>query len=188
MKYYRVSGIDNNSYFYMDNKELLKYCPKCKLVTNRYEATMLNADKFVLKKAYNYSSCWDGETIVSQKFIDIYNKYNMNGLSFIKLPKSENFYLLQCNLEVKYDYNNNPNLVRRQLCSECKQYMEVSCVLPIKILDENQLKSNTFYKTDLIVGGIVGRWHLILATDTIPQIFKSEKIKDVYFKLCNKNG
>jgi len=64
--------------------------------------------------------------------------------------------------------------------------MEVSCVLPIKILDENQLNRNTFYKTDLIVGGIVGRWRLILATDTIPQIFESEKIKDVYFDLCNR--
>ena len=42
-------------------------------------------------------------------------------------------------------------------------------------------------KLTYIVGGVVGRWPLILATDDIPYIFnKVEKIKDVYFNLCNK--
>lgn len=188
VKYYRVSGVDNNACFYGDDKELLKFCSKCKLIVNRYEAAMAAAETFVLKKGCDYSSCWDGETVVLQRFVDIYNKYSLSGLSFIKLPRSKNFYLLQCHIEVRYDYGNNPNLVRRQLCTECGQYREVSCVLPIKILDEDRLKNNTFYKTDLIVGGVVGRWPLLLATDDIPHIFQAEKIKDIYFKLCNKNG
>lgn len=31
---------------------------------------------------------WDGETIVSERFVEIYNKYNLKGLDFIPLPKS----------------------------------------------------------------------------------------------------
>ena len=76
--------------------------------------------------------------------VDIYMKYQLKGLSFLELPKSKGFYLLQCNTEMRYDYENNPNLVRRQLCSECNQYFEVSCALPIKLLDEDLLQNNAF--------------------------------------------
>jgi hypothetical protein len=188
MKYYRIHGADNNSSLYINNKELLEYCPKCGLIINRYEAILSSIDKFVLKKKkYNFSFCLEGEVIVSQRFVDIYMKYQLKGLSFLELPKSKGFYLLQCNTEMRYDYENNPNLVRRLLCSKCHQYFEVSCALPIKLLDEDLLQNNAFYKTDLIVGGVVGRWPLILATDDIPYIFnKLEKVKDVYFDLCNR--
>ena len=50
VRYYRVSGVDNNAYFYGGNKELLKFCSKCKLIVNRYEAAMAAAETFVLKK------------------------------------------------------------------------------------------------------------------------------------------
>ena len=49
MKYYRIHGADNNSSFYTNNKELLEYCPKCGLITNRYKAVLSSIDKFVLK-------------------------------------------------------------------------------------------------------------------------------------------
>ena len=49
-----------------------------------------------------------------------------------------------------------------------------------------RLEPSTFYRTDLIVGGIVVRWPLILATDPIPQIFCDERMKGIYFRLCNK--
>ena len=50
MKYYRIHGADNNSSLYINNKELLEYCPKCGLIINRYEAILSSIDKFVLKK------------------------------------------------------------------------------------------------------------------------------------------
>ena len=59
MKYYRVNGVDNNACFYGDDKDLLKFCSKCKLIVNRYEAAMAAAETFVLKKRCDYSSCWD---------------------------------------------------------------------------------------------------------------------------------
>ena len=76
MKYYRIHGADNNSSFYTNNKELLEYCPKCGLISNRYKAVISSIDKFVLKKKkYNFSFCLEGEVIVSQRFVDIYMKY-----------------------------------------------------------------------------------------------------------------
>ena len=58
MKYYRIHGADNNSSLYINNKELLEYCPKCGLIINRYEAVLSSIYKFVLKnKKYNFSFC-----------------------------------------------------------------------------------------------------------------------------------
>ena len=50
MRYYRIHGADNNSSLYINNKELLEYCPKCGLIINRYEAVLSSIDKFVLKE------------------------------------------------------------------------------------------------------------------------------------------
>ena len=58
MKYYRIHGADNNSSFYTNNKELLEYCPKCGLISNRYKAVISSIDKFVLKKKKYNSSLW----------------------------------------------------------------------------------------------------------------------------------
>ena len=187
MRYYRVTGEDNGLCFYSDNAELLRHCPQCKLIVNRQEAAKSSVDAFTLRRRYNFSSCLDGEVVVSQAFVDVYRNHNLQGLSFTALPRAKGLYLLECTTEVKYDLS-NPNLVRRQLCPTCGQYMEVSCVWPLRVLAEERLEPSTFYRTDLIVGGIVGRWPLILETAPIPQIFCDERMKGIYFRLCNKNG
>ncbi|MDR2145449.1 MAG: hypothetical protein LBE91_03190 [Tannerella sp.] len=88
MKYYSVSGTDNGSEFYYNKDDILKYCPRCGLVCNRDEAKKISINSFYLKKKnYTFSTCYDGAVIVSEKFVEIYEKNNLKGLSFSILPK-----------------------------------------------------------------------------------------------------
>lgn len=190
MKYYSVSGTDNNTEFYYLNEEVLKYCSKCGLITNRNEAIEESISTFKIKKKnYNLSDCTDGPMIASDKFVDVYTKHKLSGLNFVKLPKSEGFYLVQPQVELPYDYSHNPNIYLRERCEQCEQRKEVAKTRPIKILDqyEKNMRESTFYRTDLEIGEKVMRRPLFLATEPIPQIFKDEKIKDVYFEVAGRD-
>ena len=92
MKYYRIHGADNNSSFYTNNKELLEYCPKCGLISNRYKAVISSIDKFVLKKKnIIFLFCLEGEVIVSQRFVDIYMKYQLKVCRFLNYLSQRDF-------------------------------------------------------------------------------------------------
>ena len=74
MKYYRIHGADNNSSFYTNNKELLEYCPKCGLISNRYKAVISSIDKFVLKKKkYNFIKIYKSNSCYFFCCIDVNN-------------------------------------------------------------------------------------------------------------------
>lgn len=190
MKYFSISGTDNNSEFYYMNDTILKFCPQCDLIINRAEAIEKSIATFKMKKKnYNFSDCYDGPRIVSEKFVEIYIRHNMQGLSFIKLPKSEGFYLITYNKTVAYDYSYTPTLYLKDKCTLCEQWSEVSKVYPIKLIDidEQKLELDTFYRTDLEAGGKIMRHPLLIVTENIPLIFKQEKIKDVYFELAGRD-
>jgi len=190
MKYYSISGTDNNSEFYYLNKEVLKYCSKCGSIINRNEAIDASISTFKIKKKnYNLSSCYDGPLIASEKFVNIYVKHKLNGLKFVRLPKSEGFYLVQYLFELPYDYLYNPDIYLNKQCDQCNQWKEVSVVRPIKIMDqcEKVMRESTFYRTDLECGEKIMRSPLLLAAEPIPQIFKEEEVKDVYFEAAGRD-
>jgi hypothetical protein len=190
MKYYSFTGTDNGSEFYYMNDNILKHCPECGLIINREEAIELSIETFkIKKKKYILSHCYDGPTIVSERFVDICNENKLNGMTFIKLPKSHGFYLFNSINILHYDYDYNANIYLKNKCTCCNQWYEVSEICPIKIIDmdEKLMNENTFYKADIEVGEKVGRWPLLLATENIPFIFKKMGIKDIFFRAAGKD-
>lgn len=190
MKYYSISGTDNNSEFYYMNDAILEHCPNCGLITNRAQAIQKRIATFKIKKKnYNLSTCSDGPAIASEKFVEIVNKHNLKGLSFIALPASPGFYLIRYEKVVGYDYAYNPHIYLKEKCKVCQQWYEISKVFPIKVVDKDEQKmdADTFYRTDLEYGEKVRRQPLVLVTENIPLIFKNEKVKDVYFEVAGRD-
>ncbi|MDR0570037.1 MAG: hypothetical protein LBG71_02285 [Clostridiales Family XIII bacterium] len=191
MKYYSVTGTDNNSEFYYMNDEFLKHCPKCGLIYNREEATALSVSRFrVKKKHYTLSHCWDGPMIVSERFVAAYVKHGLKGLGFVKIPQSPGFYLLRALNVLRYDYARNPRLFMKDQCEECGQWYEVSLANPPRVVpeDEARMEAGAFYRTDLESGEKVERTPMLLATDPIPRLFRESGIKDVYFDYPEEIG
>lgn len=189
VKYFSISGMDNDSEFYYNNDALLKYCSSCGLIINRAEAIAASISSFRLKKKnYTLSFCWDGPAIASEKFVEIVRINELKGLSFIHLPNSEGYYLVKIDNLLHYDFAFNPYLFLKEKCSLCGQWYEVAKIRPIKVIDsdEQKMESANFYRTDLEYGEKVRRAPLFLATENIPDVFKKEKIKDVFFEIAGK--
>ncbi|GHT69836.1 hypothetical protein AGMMS50239_37290 [Bacteroidia bacterium] len=190
IKYYEMIGSDNNSEFYYMNDNVLEYCPCCGLIKNREEAINNSIKDFRLKnRKNNFSVCTDGPAIVSEKFVKIVKNYNLNGFSFTILPNSEGFYLLRSTDSLGYDYEYNTKLYLRNKCNCCGQWEEISKILPIKIIDEDEIKMtiNTFYETNLQYGGRVLRTPIRIVTNEVPFYFKKENIKDISFRVCGRD-
>jgi hypothetical protein len=187
MDYYLVHSRDNDTCFYYDKEGQiqLEYCLTCGLLTNREEAIEQGIAIYRKKGKYLISDTWDGETIVSDRFIEIYNKYNLKGLDFIALPKSPHYYLLRCNNIVRYDHEYNTNVYLKHKCPTCNQWHEVCPmgVFNIMIEDEAVLEPDTFYCSDIFIGEKVARHRLLYATDNIPDYFKTEKGRIFFNKI-----
>jgi hypothetical protein len=189
MKYFSVSGNDNNSFFF-ENQSILEKCSKCGLIINWDKLIEYSANTFEIKnKSYNLSTCWDGPTLVSDRFIDIYKRNKLKGLFFLSLPKSPGFSLIKYIEILSYDYSYNSNIYLKDKCNLCTQWYEVSKIWPIKIKDDDEQKMhiNTFYRTDLEFGEAVRRTPIMIATENIPFAFKQAKIKDIYFEVAGRD-
>lgn len=178
MNYYFVHSRDNDTCFYYgkDQHIQLEYCPTCRLIINREKATEQSIAIYRKKGKYLISDTWDGETIVSERFVEIYNKYSLKGLEFIPLPKSPHYFLLRCNNIVRYDYEYNTNLYLKDKCPTCNQWYEVCPmgILNIKIEDEANMKADTFYVSDIKIGEKVARHPVLYVTDNVPSYFQIE--------------
>ena len=187
MNYYRVHSRDNDTCFYYDKDEQvqLEYCPTCGVLTNREKAREQSIAIYRKKGKYLMSDTWDGETIVSERFVEIYNKYNLKGLDFIPLPKSPHYFLLRCNNIVRYDYDYNTNLYMKDKCPTCNQWYEIcpQGILNIRMEDEAIMEADTFYVSDIIIGEKVARRRILYATDNIPSYFKIEKGRIFFNKI-----
>ena len=94
MKYYYIDG-DDADYLYLgrESKPDIKLCPHCKMVLNRDEAIFKAAETVKWRKKKFFVTTYDGVSIVSRHFYEIYHKHEMNGIEFIPFKKSEGYYI-----------------------------------------------------------------------------------------------
>ena len=94
MKYYNIYG-DDADYLYLEreSKPDIKLCPHCKMVLNRDEAIFQAAETVKWRKKKFFVTTYDGVSIASRHFYEIYHKYEMNGIEFIPFKKSKGYYI-----------------------------------------------------------------------------------------------
>jgi hypothetical protein len=120
LKYYNVYGDSDDTCFYYDKeaKVKLEYCPQCGKITNRKEAILQACQFYRRKHKRLLYVTWDGVSIASQRFVEIYNQYKMNGLSFFALPKSPGSCLVRCENIIRHDCD-NANIILEKVCPLC---------------------------------------------------------------------
>jgi hypothetical protein len=147
---YRISGYDNNSYMTGCCDRLFPEAgdvPKCETCGYRTDYRYTN-NNFVLKrKTIDFSSTYDGVTIVSLKFKEFCKRYGYKNLVFVKLPKSQNFFQFYIDGNVlEFDANK-----KDKFCEVCRQYKSV--VVPsMKLENVAEPLPDGFYQSDLWFG------------------------------------
>lgn len=172
----------------------VQYCPLCKMVTNREEA-IIEATKVIhwRKKKFFFSTL-DGVSIASQRFYDIYHKYNMKGIDFIPFEKSKGYYV--CNFIhtmhfdldsasrvcVEYEGKISYGVIDNGTCSACKRSLGHHHPFPYRMIksDEERLEANTFYRSNIEFAEKNFQQPILWATDGIIQAFTEEKCRIFY--------
>ena len=62
----------------------------------------------IKRKKYHLSGSYDGFKMVSQKFKDLYEISNWQGLIFYSIPKSKGFYLIECSQQIMLNEAKRP--------------------------------------------------------------------------------
>jgi hypothetical protein len=181
---YAISGYDNDSYMTGSCEKLfpeLTDIPKCSKCGYRTDYRYTNKDFILKRNTLDFSSTYDGITIVSRKFKEfcIRNKYN--NLEFVKLPKSPFFFqfwikenILECDAGLK-----------EKFCKECGLFESV--VRPILKCDKiSEPLKDGFYQSDLwFASGNEKSPLIIIAPETKEKLY-GEGFKNVCYNKIEK--
>ena len=181
---YEISGYDNYSYMTGSCDKLfpeIKHVPKCNKCGFRTDFRFSNL-KFKLKrKTLDFSSTYDGVTIVSLKFKEFCHRYGYKNLKFIELPKSPMFYQFYVEGNI---CNYNANL-KKNLCTACNQFESI--IGPSFNLEEvNEPLNDGFYHSDLWFGSRNEKSPIIIISPKTKMLMAKEGFKNICFNEIKK--
>ncbi len=191
MKYYHVYGDsdDRHEFYYGKEKDFdIEYCKSCKKVINRDLVIQKLLPYYKSKFSRLFYHTWDGVPIVSNRFVDIYQKYNMQGLTFTLIPKLKVYYLLKCENVVRFDTTASADFEMTKVCFKCGRPDGAYRPHPYKMIDEDETKISplTFYQSDIEFGDKNTQSPLLFATEDILLAFQSEGGR-IFFEI-DENG
>ena len=198
MKYYYIDG-DDADYLYLgrESKPDIKLCPHCKMVLNRDEAIFQAAETVKWRKKKFFVTTYDGVNIASRHFYEIYHKHEMRGIEFIQFKKSEGYYICRFTniasfdiekakqVRAEYEGKVTYGVIDNGTCAYCKRSKGYHHPWPYRMIesDEQKLKTNTFYRSDIEFGEGNTQSPIIWATEDIIEAFKQEKCR-IFYKIA----
>ena len=170
---YCIFGHDNDSYLFEGRD--VKRCNLCGSITDR----RCSLDGFkVQKRKYDLSTTYDGAFIGSQRFKDVYDKNEMRGLNFLKLPSDPDFYLVTIAEMVEFDSLRRETRFENP-CKECCQYESVIGATPIFLKNKSIVREGNFYRTDLEFGSDDEKAPLIIISRESADILKKANLNGI---------
>ena len=180
---YQISGYDNNSYMTGSCEKLFPEVnvPKCDKCGYRTDFRYTNKDFVLKRKTMDFSSTYDGITIVSLKFKEFCNRNGYKNLEFIELPRTPNFFQFHVNGNI-IEYNAG---LKENFCETCGQYESI--VAPsMKRENITEQLSDGFYQSDLWFASGNEKSPIIIISPTTREKFKTEKFKNICFAKIEK--
>lgn len=183
---YEISGYDNDSNMTGSCDKLfpeLTTIPKCEKCGYRTDYQYTNIEFKLRRKTMDFSSTYDGITIVSLKFKEFCNRYGYKNLEFIPLPKTPNFFqFIIIDNVLKYSASNKENF-----CDKCGQFESV--VGPSIILEElEEPLADGFYQSDLWFASGNEKSPKMIISPLTKEKLALEKFKTICLNKIEKNS
>lgn len=130
-------------------------------------------EEFKVIKKFDYSSTYDGYTIVSKAFKEFCEKLNLSGLSFYQLKQEKGYFVFDTDNVLKVEQD--PEFIKKiNLCKTCGVYSTVTLTgIPLAKIDK-PLQIG-IYKTDLEFASTFERAPIIIVSldiqNNIPKKF-----------------
>ena len=106
---------------------------------------------FKLRNRFDFSCCYDGAVIVSERFRAVYQSLGGSNMTFVGLPTAPGFYHLKCRRPIALDYL-AMGTRRIRPCSGCGRHLDVFGYSQIVLLPGASLPDNELAYSDLFFG------------------------------------
>ncbi len=197
MNAYVVYGQDNESYAFREHPSLTPHqeihqsvvpdlsgtpragvhrCETCDELLAKWEESLNGL--VIKKKSYDVSSTYDGITIVSDAFKEVYERNRFTGLVFQPLPDSPSFYGVQATRTVQYDAGRRGTRFLDQ-CSSCGRYESIVGATPVYLKPGMVIGDLEFVRTDVEFGSSDGKSPLLLCGKSAGDVLQSESMKGI---------
>lgn len=176
---YHISGYDNDSYMTGCCDRLFPEAevgsvPRCGKCGYRTDYRYTNPNYHMRRRTMDFSSTYDGITIVSQRFKEFCMHHSYDNLAFVELPEMPGFFQFYVvGSIIEYEAGTKVNY-----CDACGQYESV--VQPIIKSDKiTEPLPDGFYQSDLWLGSGNEKSPLIIISPATKANLDKEGFKNI---------
>jgi hypothetical protein len=181
---FEVTSIDNDTSAFSDEFAPLakvgksipqpKRCAKCGELLDKWNEPLINLR--IRKRRFDMSTTYDGITIVSRRFIEVYREARLKGLEFKSLPNDDLFSRANASVILKLDAVRAETRFGKR-CSKCKLFKEVTGAFPIVFVAGSKLAPRGFARSDLEFGYKDEKCPILVCGVEAAKILKAAKLK-----------
>jgi hypothetical protein len=155
---YKLTGPDNDAYFFGDDVPASVFCPRCHSVVD----PTYFPPKIALGKKRDVSVTYDNRVLVSQRFAEFCLSNWPDGLLLTPIHgRGRDYFVLGSNRVVKFDAVGRQTRFEKH-CSTCSQYRDVLGAKPVFLVNQAKPLNDGFHRTDIEFGSAEGKAPLIL--------------------------
>lgn len=130
----------------------------------------------IKKRKYDISCTYDGITVASNRFKEVYDANHLQDLRFIPLPDDPSFYQIQARAIVRFDAEQRGTRFEK-ICAVCGQYESVVGATPVYLRQDESIPKSGFARTDLEFASGDEKHPLLLCGVDAGEILKSAKLR-----------
>lgn len=165
-----MQGHDNDSYMMSTKNE-----SKCFKYSSAYESGIFDPN-FRLRKKLDYSTTYDGFTIVSERFVSLCKNKNVHGVEFSILTSEKAHFIMYINSIVEFDAQlRGTRFINYS--SECNGYEEIIGATPVFLKQNTPLNPLGFYRSDICFGSFHSKAPLFFCGNGIADVLQRERFK-----------
>lgn len=181
---YSISGPDNDSFMCSstdvvhENMHGLSVCPECGY---RDDFFYINRKFRVKRRVYDFSSTYDGYSIISRKFKEFCERRKYQNIVFAEFENDPDFFALIPLTVLAFDVEGNKPRYEGY-CGKCGNYESVIGPFPVYLKNIDKPLKEGIYRTDLLFGSGNDKSPLILIGPGTKEAILSEGFKDIDFE------
>lgn len=165
-----LHGHDNDSYMLQGCTNLIR-CPVCGELLQRPRLVAA----FRLGKKRDVSATYDGYNVVSQRFVDEWQRIGGDGLEFAPLAEEPGYFVIDANQEVGFDFERRKTrFEKHRPC--CGRYHSVAGATPAFVKSPKDLPQTRAARTDVMFGSGDEKHPLIIIPLELGKALKRAKL------------
>ncbi len=154
----------------------VRRCASCGELTDKWSESLDGLR--IINRRFDISVTYDGVTVVSHRFHEVYKNDQLKGLTFQLLPDDEEFFAIQATHVVEFDVERRETSFERQ-CKKCGLFESIVGATPVFLRSNSTIGTREFVRTDIEFASNDAKHPLMLCGSTAATILKSSSLKGV---------